>query len=162
MQLGDYVRIGRGVEINSELANSKFIVGAGTWIGRKCRLDFTGGLVIGESCTLSEKVVILTHDHGLSPRSKAEGKILKIGSRVWIGENVTILHNVSEIGDNSIIGEGSVVTKSVPSLRPVVHQVAVGDNLDQTIAGKTPRYYANTRVGRFSIIYMGTNYEIRD
>lgn len=115
VELGDYVRVGRGVEMNSELASGKLTVGTGTWIGRKCRLDFTGGLVIGENCTLSKNITILTHDHGLSPRSKPEGKSLKIGSRVWISTNVTILHNVSEIGDNSIIGAGSVVTESIPS-----------------------------------------------
>ena len=115
VELGNYVRVGRGVEMNSELTNGKLVVGTGTWIGRKCRLDFTGGLVIGENCTLSENVTILTHDHGLSPRSKPEGKSLKIGNRVWISGNVTILHNVSEIGDNSIIGAGSVVTESIPS-----------------------------------------------
>jgi acetyltransferase-like isoleucine patch superfamily enzyme len=115
IQLGDYVHVGRGVEMNSELASGKLTVGTGTWIGRKCHLDFTGGLVIGENCTLSKNITILTHDHGLNPRSKAEGRFLKIGSRVWIGGNVTILHNVSEIGDNTIIGAGSLVTKSIPS-----------------------------------------------
>jgi len=115
IQLGDYVHVGRGVEMNSELASGKLTVGTGTWIGRKCRLDFTGGLVIGKNCTLSKNITILTHDHGLSPRSKAEGRFLKVGSRVWISRNVTILHSVSEIGDNSIIGAGSVVTKSIPS-----------------------------------------------
>ena len=113
IELGDYVRIGRNVEITSESMSGKLLVGTGTWIGRKCSLDFTGGLVIGENCTLSENVRIFTHDHGLNPRSKPEEMFLKIGSQVWIGANVTILQNVSEIGENSIIGAGSVVTESI-------------------------------------------------
>ncbi len=114
IQLGDYVHVGRGVNMNSELASGKLTVGTGTWIGRKCHLDFTGNLVIGHDCTLSENVRIITHSHGLLPRSGAEGKALTIGDRVWIGSNVIILHTVSAIGDNSIIGAGSVVTKSIP------------------------------------------------
>jgi acetyltransferase-like isoleucine patch superfamily enzyme len=115
IKLGDNVRIGRGVEINTELTKSELVIGEGTWIGRKCHLDFTGGLVIGQNCTLSENVTIFTHGHGFVPRSKPLGSSLKIGNEVWIGANVTILQDVSEIGDNSIIGTGSVITKSIPS-----------------------------------------------
>lgn len=115
IKLGDDVRIGRGVEMNAELTEGELVVGTGTWIGRKCHLDFTGGLVIGQNCTLSENVTILTHDHGLKPRSRPEGKPLKIGNQVWIGSNVTILQGVSEIGSNSIVGAGSIVSESIPS-----------------------------------------------
>lgn len=115
IKLGDNVRIGRSVEINTELTTGELVVGGWTWIGRKCHLDFTGGLVIGQNCTLSENVTILTHDHGLNPRSKPEAKSLIIGNQVWIGSNATILQDVSEIGNNSIIGACSVVTESVPS-----------------------------------------------
>jgi acetyltransferase-like isoleucine patch superfamily enzyme len=114
IKLGNNVRIGRGVEINTELTTGELVVGEGTWIGRKCHLDFTGGLVIGQDCTLSEKVTILTHDHGLHPRSEPEAKSLNIGNQVWIGSNATILQGVSEIGNNSIVGTGSVVTESIP------------------------------------------------
>jgi acetyltransferase-like isoleucine patch superfamily enzyme len=114
IKLGNNVRIGRGVEINTELTTGELVVGDGTWIGRKCHLDFTGGLVIGQNCTLSENVTILTHDHGLNPRSKPEAKSLNIGNQVWIGSNATILQDVSEIGNNSTVGAGSVVTESVP------------------------------------------------
>lgn len=114
IELGDYVRIGRGVHIVSDLTTGTLIVGKGTWIGKKCRLDFSGGLVIGEDCTLSENVTILTHDHGLTPHSTPEGKMLKIGKKVWIGANVMILPQVREIGDDSIVGAGAVVTTSVP------------------------------------------------
>jgi len=115
IELCESVRLGRGVELDSELADGRLVIGAGTWIGRRCRLDFSGGLVIGEDCTVSEDVTILTHDHGLSPRSKPMGRPLKIGHRVWIGANATILSNVSEIGDDSIVAAGSIVTKMVPS-----------------------------------------------
>lgn len=114
IELGDNVRVGRHVDLVSELPDGRLVVGAGTWIGRRCRLDFTGDLVIGEGATLSENVSILTHDHGLNPRSKSKRKALIVGKRVWIGANVTILPHVSHIGDDSIIGAGSVLTKSVP------------------------------------------------
>jgi len=113
VDLGNDVRIGRNVEISSESGHGRLLVGNGTWIGRKCRLDFTGGLTIGKNCTLSENVTIFTHGHGLNPRSQPETKSLKIGDRVWIGANATILHNVSEIGDDSIVGAGSIVTESI-------------------------------------------------
>ena len=114
VDLGNDVRIGRNVEISSESGHGRFLIGDGSWIGRKCRLDFTGDLTIGKNCTLSENVTIFTHGHGLKPRSKPEMKSLIIGDRVWIGANSTILHNVSEIGDDSIIGAGSIVTELIP------------------------------------------------
>ena len=122
IRLGDYVRIGRNVEIDSDLHASRLVVGKGTWIGRECRIDFSGGLTIGEGCTLSENVTILTHDHGLSPRSEPCRRPLRIGDHVWIGAHVIILPNVSGIGDHSIIGAGSVVT------RPVLPGSSVGGN----------------------------------
>jgi len=114
IDFGYDVRIGRNVEISSESGHGRLLVGNGTWIGRKCHIDFSGGLTIGENCTLSENVTILTHGHGLNPRSQPEVKSINIGDRVWIGANVTILQNVSEIGDDSIVGAGSIVTESIP------------------------------------------------
>jgi acetyltransferase-like isoleucine patch superfamily enzyme len=129
IELNDHVRIGRDAEIDSDSPDGRLTIGAGTWIGRRCRLDFTGDLVIGSDCTLSEGVIVLTHDHGLNPRSKPQRKSMRIGRGVWIGANAIVLPNVSQIGDGCIIGSGAVVTKPVPP------RTIVAGNPARTIRG---------------------------
>ncbi len=92
-------------------------VGNDTWIGPFVLLDATGGLEIGDGCSIASGVHIYTHSvqewvvtEGKKPRTHSP---VKIGNHVAIGANSTILPGV-EIGDHTIIGAGSVVTKSIP------------------------------------------------
>jgi acetyltransferase-like isoleucine patch superfamily enzyme len=113
--LGNQVHIGREVMISSEISTSIFTIGDKTQISKGCSIDYTGDLTIGKNCTISEDVMIQTHNHGLNPRSKPIPLPLKIYDNVWIGARATILHQVSEIGENSIVAACSVVTKDIPA-----------------------------------------------
>lgn len=113
--LKDFVHIGREVEISTEIDSAKLIIKSNSQISKKCYLDYSGNLTIGTNCTLSEGVMIHTHDHGFDPHNKPIPRSLEIGDNVWIGTNATILHNVNKIGKNSIVSACAVVTKNVPS-----------------------------------------------
>lgn len=114
ISLGNNVTIGMNVIFSSEISAGKIRLDDHVVIGRNCRIDFSGDIHIGEGTLLSEGVIIQSHDHGLDPRSKPEGKKLVIGKNVWVGLNAMILSNVYEIGDNVVIAAGAIVTKPVP------------------------------------------------
>jgi maltose O-acetyltransferase len=77
---------------------------------------------IGDNCTISANVIILTHDASIK-RYLGYSKIgaVNIGNMVFIGVGAIILPNV-RIGNNVIIGAGSVVTRDIPD-----NSVAVGN-----------------------------------
>lgn len=99
-------------------------VGKNVWIGPFVLLDATGGLEIGDGCSIASGVHIYTHSvqewvvtEGKKPKTHSP---VKIGDYVAIGANSTVLPGV-EIGDHTIIGAGSVVTKNIPP-----NSVAIG------------------------------------
>jgi acetyltransferase-like isoleucine patch superfamily enzyme len=99
-------------------------IGKDTWIGPFVLLDGTGGLEIGDNCSISSGAHIYTHavqdwvvSEGKKPKTHAQ---VKIGDYVAIGANATVLPGV-EIGDHTIVGAGAVVTESIPP-----RSVAVG------------------------------------
>ena len=113
--LGNNVSLGRKVNAYSEIKGSTLIIGNYTQINKHVELDFSGDLTIGDNTVISEYTLILSHDHGMNPKS-IPAKIPKdIGSNVWIGMGAIILAQVRNIGDNSIVASGAVVTKDVPS-----------------------------------------------
>lgn len=114
IELGDNVSIGRKVNIFSEFNDSKLTIDSNSQINIGVELDFSGGLNIGKDVVISEYSVIMSHDHGLDPRSKPVKKNKKIGNNVWIGAHSIVLPQAQVIGNNSIIAAGSIVTKNVP------------------------------------------------
>jgi acetyltransferase-like isoleucine patch superfamily enzyme len=93
-------------------------VGAHTWVGPFTILDGSGGLEIGEYCSISSGVQIYSHETinwaisgGKAPYEYAP---VKIGSRCYIGPNTVIAKGVT-IGDGCIIGSGSLVLNDIPS-----------------------------------------------
>ena len=129
LSFGDYVvdrwekakalGFGEGASIyDSALVFADVKVGRQTWIGPNVILDGTGGLEIGEFCSISAGVQIYSHDTvdwatsgGEAPYAYAA---TRIGSRCYVGPNSVIAKGV-EIGDGAVIGAGSIVLSSVPA-----------------------------------------------
>jgi acetyltransferase-like isoleucine patch superfamily enzyme len=97
----------------------------GAQIGRDCRLLIrTLGsepylISIGNHCTLSSGVTLLTHDGAASLFSHEIPSVQKFGAisifdNCFIGASAIILPGV-QIGPNSVVGAGSIVTKDVPA-----------------------------------------------
>lgn len=93
-------------------------VGSNTWIGPYTILDGTGGLVIGDNCSISAGVQIYTHDSvrwALSGgKAKYEYAPVKIGNNCYIGPQTVITKGVT-IGDHCLIGAHSFVSSNIPS-----------------------------------------------
>ena len=91
-------------------------VGKNTWIGPNVILDGSGGLEIGDYCSISAGVQIYSHDTVKWANSLGKKKIDKnktiIGNGVYIGPNSIVQMGVT-IKDKSIIGAMSFVNKNV-------------------------------------------------
>lgn len=92
-------------------------IGDNTWIGPFCGIDGTGGLVIGEYCSISAGCQILSHDtiKWALTGGKQEYRYEKtvIGDCCFLGSHAIVTRGVS-IGSHSLIAAGAVVTKSIP------------------------------------------------
>ena len=93
-------------------------VGRNTWIGPFTILDGSGGLAIGDNCSISAGVQIYSHDTvewavsgGVAPYSYAP---TRLGNNCYIGPNCVIAKGVT-IGDEAIIGANSLVLSDVPA-----------------------------------------------
>ncbi|RDL47382.1 UDP-2-acetamido-3-amino-2,3-dideoxy-D-glucuronate N-acetyltransferase [Ensifer sp. M14] len=93
-------------------------VGAHSWIGPNTILDGSGGLVIGDHCSISAGVQIYSHDTvqrsvtlGRDPIDYAP---TRIGQGVYIGPNAIIAKGVT-IGDGAVIGAMSFVNSDIPA-----------------------------------------------
>jgi acetyltransferase-like isoleucine patch superfamily enzyme len=90
-------------------------VGKNTWIGPLTVLDGTGGLTIGDNCSISAGVQIYTHDTvkwaisgGDAPYEYAP---TQIGNNCYIGPN-TIISKGVKLGNSCIVGANSFVNRS--------------------------------------------------
>jgi len=93
------------------------VVGRNTWIGPNVILDGSGGLEIGDYCSISAGVQIYTHHTvrwsvslGIEEKETAP---VKVGSGVYIGPQSVIQMGVN-IGDKAVIGAMSFVNRDVP------------------------------------------------
>lgn len=110
---------GEGTSIyDSALVLGDVLVGRNTWIGPAVVLDGSGGLEIGDHCSISAGVQIYSHDSvdwaltgGTAPYARAR---TLIGSRCYIGPQAVIARGVV-IGDGCIIGACSLVLESIPA-----------------------------------------------
>ncbi len=82
-------------------------------IARRASIDTSADVTIAEGATVSEDVLILTHDHG--PDMRKHLSPLSIGERAWVGARAIILASCSSIGEGAVVGAGSVVTHDVPA-----------------------------------------------
>ena len=114
-----FLNFGEGTSIyDNSIVIGDVKVGKNTWIGPFTILDGSGGLEIGNFCSISAGVHIYSHNSvnwalggGSEPTIK---KKVKIGSKVYIGPNAVISMGVS-IGDKCIIGANSFVNKDIPN-----------------------------------------------
>lgn len=92
----------------------KLYIGNDTVINPECVLDARGGLKIGENCSISRGVNILTMSHDYqSVGFELKGASVEIKNNSWLGVNSLILPGCI-IGEGAILGAGSVLTKSIP------------------------------------------------
>jgi len=82
-------------------------------IGRRCFIDHGMGVVIGETATIGDDV-LLYHGATLGGRDTNPGKRHPtIGNRVMVGAGARILGPIT-VGDDARIGANAVVVKDVP------------------------------------------------
>lgn len=129
LPFGDYISdrwekakllgFGQGTTIyDSSVVIGDVKVGKHTWIGPFTILDGSGGLSIGDYCSISAGVQIYTHDTVAwaisGGDSKPEYSRVVIGSKCYIGPNVIIARGVS-IGDGCVVGACSFVNSDIPN-----------------------------------------------
>ena len=99
-------------------------VGANTWIGPLTLLDGSGGLSIGDWCSISSGVHIYSHDTVAwavsGGRVPAQRTPVVVGSNTYIGSQVVVARGVT-IGDHCVIGANAFVNRDIPPF-----SVAVG------------------------------------
>jgi acetyltransferase-like isoleucine patch superfamily enzyme len=103
---------------DSSLVLGNVKVGRNTWIGPFTVLDGSGGLTIGEYCSISAGVQVYTHhtvNWSLSGgEQNSERASVNIGDRCYIGPNVIISKGVT-VGDGCVIGANSLVNCDIPA-----------------------------------------------
>ncbi|TAK01687.1 MAG: acyltransferase [Chloroflexota bacterium] len=109
---------GEGASIyDSSYVYGDVSVGPHTWIGPFTLLDGSGGLIIGEHCSISAGVHIYTHDTVAwavsGGRVAAQRSPVVIGGNTYIGSQAIVARGVT-IGDHCVIGAGSFVNRSIP------------------------------------------------
>jgi acetyltransferase-like isoleucine patch superfamily enzyme len=103
---------------NNVLLIGDVSVGKNTWIGPNVVLDGSGGLSIGDNCSISAGVQIYSHHTVKRTLSggaaEIERKPTAIGNNVYIGPNAVVEMGVV-IGDDAVIGALTFVNKDVPA-----------------------------------------------
>ena len=110
-----YLGFGEGTSVyDSSTFFGEVKVGKNTWIGPFTVLDGSGGLEIGDNCSISAGVQIYSHDSvdwaiSGGKASYVYGKTL-IGNNCYIGPNVIITKGIT-IGNNVVVGANSFVNR---------------------------------------------------
>ena len=111
------LQIGGGASVRVKVLEPDKVllnIGADVIVATGVRLDFSGGLLIGDGTVISEDAVVYTHEHGLDPKSNPKPAPLHIGEGVWVGSRVVVIEGVGCIGAGAVVASGSVVTREVP------------------------------------------------
>lgn len=130
-------------------------IGNNVVLAKNLFIDYSGHVVIGDNVTLSDGVVIESHEHPgyTNPAMdihKAIQKTLIIEDGAIVGVRAVINASVGTIGRNSRIGAGAVVRNSVPPYSIVMGNPAkvVGFSLtpEQLEAFERNRYPVEQRI----------------
>ena len=131
-------KIGKGTFLSKDIyyfAPNRFSIGQFSHINRGCLIDARGGIIIGDSVSISHNVKIVTGGHDYQSKSFSyKAKPIIIDNYVWIGIGAIILQGV-HLGEGAVICAGAVVCKDVESYQVVAGVPArkIGDrnkNLD--------------------------------
>ena len=99
-------------------------VGRNTWIGPFTLLDGSGGLTIGDGCSISSGVQIYSHDTVRwavsAGTADPERGPVEIGDFTYVGSQTVVGRGVT-IGERAVIGACSFVNRDIPA-----YTVAVG------------------------------------
>jgi acetyltransferase-like isoleucine patch superfamily enzyme len=129
---------------DSSIYDSSFVfgdvkVGSNCWIGPYSIIDGSGGLEIGNYCTISAGVHIYSHDNIQqtlsSGKQPIERKKVRIGNNVYIGPNSIITKGV-KIGNYCVIGAFSLINKDIPDHSIVFGQPGIIKGSIQIINGE--------------------------
>jgi acetyltransferase-like isoleucine patch superfamily enzyme len=110
---------GKGSSIyDSSLVFGHPKVGENCWIGPYTIIDGSGGLKIGNSCTISTGVHIYTHDNLKATLKPAAAQIehlpVRIGNNCYIAPNSLVAKGVN-LGDFCVVAANSMVNKTFDS-----------------------------------------------
>ncbi|RZB31524.1 MAG: hypothetical protein SRB2_04493 [Desulfobacteraceae bacterium Eth-SRB2] len=112
---------------DSAVIMGNIVVGSYCWIGPSVILDGSGGLTIGNYCTISAGSQIYSHDNIKKTLSSGTEEIERsnviIGNNVYIGPNSIITRGIT-IGSMTVIGAFSFVNRDVPGCSIIVGQPA--------------------------------------
>ena len=119
-----FLGFGKGTSIYSNsLVIGDVKVGKETWIGPNTVLDGSGGLTIGDNCSISAGVQLYTHDtvekRVLNKKSESEIRPTNIGSNNYIGP-LSIIRSGVTLGNNVLIGAHSYVNRDLPDFTVAV------------------------------------------
>lgn len=113
IHLGRECYLAARVHLTTESNEAELKIGDRAFVNSGSRIDFTGGVKIGDDFLASEDVLIFTHDHLPDDFNKKKSSPLEVGNRVWVGARAIVLPSVRRIGSNVVIGAGSVVTSEI-------------------------------------------------
>ena len=112
-----YLGFGEGTSVyDSSTLFGEVKVGKNTWIGPFTVLDGSGGLDIGDNCSISAGVQIYSHDSIEWAVSGGKAPYVyektSIGNNCYIGPNTIIAKGII-IGNNVVVGANSFVNRSL-------------------------------------------------
>ena len=120
-----YLGFGEGTSIyDSSLVIGDVKVGENTWIGPFTILDGSGGLAIGDNCSIAAGVQIYSHESILWALSGGRMEYTKaktvVGNCCYIGPN-TVVNKGVKIGNHCLVGAHSLVNINLKA-----HSIAAG------------------------------------
>lgn len=99
----------------------KLIVGRNCSGQKRCLIDGSGNITIGDDVIFTRECMIYTHEHPMKrfpsilKQTKEEGvsvSDLKIGDDVYFGARCIVLSSVTKIPRGTVVAAGAVLTKN--------------------------------------------------